>query len=125
MTTSTTPRTPSGTVTAIGIGFNGAETNCRIAHILGILMMNSCNTDIFFSNYYHLQSVRFEYQSFLTNIPSNLTCKASTNYPGIQLALAVLIAAERKNLELKICRQELTSSTELQNRSFHVVDWTR
>ena len=30
---------------AIGIGFNGAETNCRIAHILGILLMNSCNTD--------------------------------------------------------------------------------
>ena len=46
---------------AIGIGFNGAETNCGIAHILGILLMNSCNTDIFFSNYYHLQSVRFEY----------------------------------------------------------------
>ena len=23
--------------------------------------MNICNTDIFFSNYYHLQSVRFEY----------------------------------------------------------------
>ena len=46
---------------AIGIGFNGAETNCGIAHILGILLMNSCNTDIFLSNYYHLQSVRFEY----------------------------------------------------------------
>ena len=46
---------------AIGIGFNGAETNyCRIAHVLGILLMNSCNTDIFSSNYYHLQSVRFE-----------------------------------------------------------------
>ena len=29
------------------IGFNGAETNCGIAHILGILMMNSCNTVIF------------------------------------------------------------------------------
>ena len=42
---------------AIGIGFNGAETNCGIAHILGILLMNSCNTDIIFSNYYHLQSV--------------------------------------------------------------------
>ena len=41
-------------------GFNGAETNCRIAHILGILLVNSCNTDIFFGNYYHLQSVRFE-----------------------------------------------------------------
>ena len=26
---------------AIGIGFNGAETNCRIAHILGILLMIS------------------------------------------------------------------------------------
>ena len=44
----------------IGIGFNGAETNCRIAHILGILLINSCNTDIFFSNYFHLQSVCFE-----------------------------------------------------------------
>ena len=32
---------------AIGIGFNGAETNCSIAHILGILLMNSCNTDRF------------------------------------------------------------------------------
>ena len=32
---------------AVGIGFNGAETNCRIAHILGILLMNSCNTDRF------------------------------------------------------------------------------
>ena len=31
----------------IGIGFNGAETNCRIAHILGILLMNSCSTDRF------------------------------------------------------------------------------
>ena len=45
---------------ATGMGFNGAETNCRIAHILGILLMNSCNTDIFFSNYFHLQSGRFE-----------------------------------------------------------------
>ena len=27
--------------------------------------MNSCNTDIFFSNYYHLQSVRFELHSLL------------------------------------------------------------
>ena len=28
----------------IGIGFNGAETNCGIARILGILLMNSCDT---------------------------------------------------------------------------------
>ena len=46
---------------AVGIGFNGAETNCGIAHILGILLMNSYNTDIFFSNYYNLQSVHFEW----------------------------------------------------------------
>ena len=26
---------------SIGTGFNGAETNCRIAHNLGILLMNS------------------------------------------------------------------------------------
>ena len=36
-------------------------TNIRLtAHILDILLMNSCNTDIFFSNYYHLLSVHFE-----------------------------------------------------------------
>ena len=46
---------------SVWTNFNGAETNCRIAHISGILLMNSCNTDIFFfNNYYHLQSVRFE-----------------------------------------------------------------
>ena len=28
---------------AIGIGFNGAETNCGIARILGILLTNSCD----------------------------------------------------------------------------------
>ena len=38
---------------AVGIGFNEAETNCGIAHILGILLMNSYNTDIICSNYYH------------------------------------------------------------------------
>ena len=32
----------------VGIGFNGAETNCGIAHILGILLMNSYNTGTFF-----------------------------------------------------------------------------
>ena len=29
---------------ATGIGFNGAETNCGIALILRILLMNSCDT---------------------------------------------------------------------------------
>ena len=48
---------------SVGVGFNGAETNCGIAHILGILLMNSYNTDIVFSNYYHLKSVHFELRS--------------------------------------------------------------
>ena len=51
---------------AFGIGFNGAEPNCGIAHILGILLMNSYNTDIFFSNYCNLQSVHFEYIMYMT-----------------------------------------------------------
>ena len=33
---------------AIGIGFNGAETNCGIALILGIQLMNSSDTEIYF-----------------------------------------------------------------------------
>ena len=61
---------------AIGIGFNGAETNCRIAHILGILLMNSCNTDIFLSNYYHLQSVRFELAKFVFSVTRELTSES-------------------------------------------------
>ena len=33
---------------AHGIGFNGAETNCGIAGILGILLINSWDTEIYF-----------------------------------------------------------------------------
>ena len=32
---------------SVGLGFNGAETNCEIAYILGILLMNSYNTVTF------------------------------------------------------------------------------
>ena len=34
-------------LTDVTLTVNGAATNCRIAHILGILLMNSCNTDKF------------------------------------------------------------------------------
>ena len=66
-----------------GIGFNGAETNCRIAHILGILLINSCNTDIFFSNYYHLQSVRFElvYTKTVDSVERALIGSSNSEYP--------------------------------------------
>ena len=36
--------TPPKIFLIIGIGFNGAETSCGIAHILGILPMNSYDT---------------------------------------------------------------------------------
>ena len=64
---------------------NGAETNCRIAHTLGILLMNSCNTNIFFSNYYHLQSVRFEFllchkKAFAASKKKNVVWYSEDNY---------------------------------------------
>ena len=37
---------------AIGIGFNGAETNCRNARILGILLMNGYNNLDIYRSYY-------------------------------------------------------------------------
>ena len=37
---------------SIGTGFNGAETNCRTAHNLGILLMNSNCFAIFFQRHY-------------------------------------------------------------------------
>ena len=47
--------------------------------------MNSCNTDIFFSNYYHLLSVRFEF--IYSQTPANpiKVPNASTNYPCLQM----------------------------------------
>ena len=37
---------------SVGRGFNGAETNCRIAHNLGILLMNSNCFAIFSAAFY-------------------------------------------------------------------------
>ena len=36
---------------SVGTGFNGAETNCRIAHNLGILLMNSNCFAIYFQQH--------------------------------------------------------------------------
>ena len=41
-----------------------------------------------------------------------------SNYPGIKLELAL------GNLKFNICHPMVTSSTQLQNRSFHVVERT-
>ena len=42
---------------SIGTGFNGAETNCRIAHSLGILLMNSNCFVIYFRRHVQFMSV--------------------------------------------------------------------
>ena len=46
-----------------------------------------------------------------------------SNYPGIKLEPA--LAVGHKKTKLNICHHMLTSSTQLQNRSFHVVERTR
>ena len=53
---------------AIGIGFNGAETNCGIARILGMVDPTDeqlGHVDIFISNYYNLQSVYFDLNTYI------------------------------------------------------------
>ena len=63
---------------AIGIGFNGAETNCGIARILGILLKNSWDSQIYFLattiicslsnlNYTEVQTIFIKKKSMLTN----------------------------------------------------------
>ena len=50
---------------AVGIGFNGAETNCGIVKLHAFWASSwwtvATRRYIFFSNYYNLQSVHFEY----------------------------------------------------------------
>ena len=46
-----------------GIGFNGANTNCGIAHMLGILLMNSYDFSIFrVTTICHLFSLNWIYK---------------------------------------------------------------
>ena len=61
--------------------------------------MNSCNTDIFFSNYYHLQSVRFELntecEEKAINAKQSLLHKSS--YFTDVLSPAAIVAASTPN----------------------------
>ena len=54
-------------------------------------------------------------------IQSHYACKMCSNYPGIKLEQRF----RGKNTKLNICHHTLTSSTQLQNRSFRVVERTR
>ena len=54
---------------SIGTGFNGAETNCRIAHNLGILLMNSNCFAIFFSGILVMSvQISIQYQKATTQV---------------------------------------------------------
>ena len=58
--------------------FNGAETNCGIAHNLGILLMNSYNTDIYF-------------------LASTIICSLSTLNSLVWCILIVIVAWPMRN----------------------------
>ena len=49
---------------SIGTGFNGAETNCRIEHSLGILLMNS-NRFVTYFNIIVVMSVQLSISIFM------------------------------------------------------------
>ena len=66
--------------------------------------MNSYNTDIFFSNYYHLQSVRFELVICLTSQLQNYPLKSKYNDPLWTLSKATS-SLEKKYLHLSCYRQ--------------------
>ena len=84
---------------AVGIGFTGAKPNnyCGFAHILGILLMNSCNTDIFFSNYYNyiLQSVDFELKCLFNYHEYHLYCHNNV-YSTITVHLYKYLISDQK-----------------------------
>ena len=68
--------------------FNGAETNCRIAHNLGILLMNNNGFSIFFSSIL-VMSVQISTWVKQQQVKENLkvkryiVCKAIIGYLGI------------------------------------------
>ena len=48
-----------------------------------------------------------------------------SNYPGIKLEPALGKSEDKKKTKINICHDMLTSSSQMQNRSFHVVGRTR
>ena len=60
---------------AVGLGFNEAETNCRIAHILGILLMISYSFALYFSDII-VVSVQFQFARSISLFLSS-TCDKS------------------------------------------------
>ena len=56
-------------------------------------------TDIFFSNYYHLQSVRFELSIFFVIISVCVTFESQRNHSGTEFRVAV----SRLGKKIQIC----------------------
>ena len=70
---------------AVGMRFNGPETNCGIAHILGILLMNSYNTDIFLATTIICSLSTLNYNNTYKNI------KSTKNIPDIHIIQRIRI----------------------------------
>ena len=70
---------------AVGMRFNGPETNCGIAHILGILLMNSYNTDIFLATTIICSLPTLNYTNTYKNI------KSMKNTPDIHIIQGIRI----------------------------------
>ena len=87
---------------AIGIGFNGAETNCRIAHILGILLMNSCNTDRF------LATTVVCGLSTLNKVDLKSNCHAKSFFAAITLIFVAEHMSARRNWETFVSAGKFT-----------------
>ena len=70
---------------AVGMSFNGPQTNCGIAHILGILLMNSYNTDIFLATTVICSLSTLNYNNTYKNI------KSMKNTPDIHIIQGIRI----------------------------------
>ena len=70
--------------------------------------MNSCNTDIFFSNYYHWQSVRFElHRDFRDNRPEIILASCLATLASYKLYSGLVLSTLWMNL---VQRADLRSS---------------
>ena len=68
------------------------------------------------------ENVALRFCNYFSIIQSHHVWKIHSNHPGIKLEPAL---GTYKKTKLNICHHMLTSSTHLQNRSFHVVERTR
>ena len=92
-----------------------------LSHLVGILQQgvyaNTTSTAARTSS----ENVTSRFCNHFSIIKSHYACKMCSNYPGIKLEPALI----DKKTKFNIYHDMVTSSTQLQNRSFHVEEGTR